>query len=89
MSGDMKKALNLTLVLASFTLFISCASGPKVPKIIDASGRGDIKAINKLLSKGANVNAKTNEGVTALALASQEGHEKIVQLLKNAGAKEK
>ncbi|HEX7408133.1 MAG TPA: hypothetical protein VF515_10870 [Candidatus Binatia bacterium] len=31
--------------------------------------------------------AKAGDGVTALMLASQKGHQEVVQLLKNAGAK--
>jgi ankyrin repeat protein len=37
---------------------------------------------------GANVNAKTNKGVTASMIAFNRGEDEIVQLLKEAGAKE-
>ena len=41
-----------------------------------------------LLAAGADVNAKEKEGWTALMLAAEKGHTEIVQLLKQAGAKE-
>jgi ankyrin repeat protein len=43
--------------------------------------------VQELLNKGADVNAKTNRGKTALILASDKGHRKIVELLIRAGAK--
>ena len=42
----------------------------------------------RCLIKGADVNAKNNNGGTALIWASKKGHTGIVQLLKKAGAKE-
>jgi len=41
-----------------------------------------------LLAKGADVNAKNNNGRTALMAAALKGHKQIVLLLKQAGAKE-
>jgi ankyrin repeat protein len=40
------------------------------------------------LAKGADVNAKVNDGWTALMWARRSNHSKIVDLLKQAGAKE-
>jgi ankyrin repeat protein len=34
------------------------------------------------------VNAKNNDGTTALMFAEEEGHTEIVELLKKAGARE-
>jgi ankyrin repeat protein len=44
--------------------------------------------VQALLAKGADVNAKINDGRTALICASEEGHSEIAQLLIKAGAKE-
>ena len=41
-----------------------------------------------LIENGADVNAKDNDGVTALMQASENGHTEIVSLLKSAGAEE-
>jgi len=41
-----------------------------------------------LLENGADINVKTNDGKTALTFASENGHSNIVELLKQAGAKE-
>ena len=40
-----------------------------------------------LLAKGADVNAKANNGATALMLAAQNGHKEIVEMLLAKGAK--
>ena len=47
-------------------------------------GRKDIVEI--LLAKGADVNVKRNDGVTALMSASREGHKDVVEQLLAAGA---
>ncbi len=41
-----------------------------------------------LIAKGFDVNAKDSKGNTALMHATERGHMEIVQLLKQAGAKE-
>ena len=40
-----------------------------------------------LLKNGANVNAKMNDGETALSLAKQFGYARMIELLKANGAK--
>jgi ankyrin repeat protein len=42
--------------------------------------------VQALLDKGANVNAKRNDGATAVILASQNGHREVVQALLERGA---
>ncbi len=41
----------------------------------------------KLLAAKADVNAKNKKGETALMEASKRGHDEVVKLLKQAGAK--
>jgi len=41
-----------------------------------------------LITKGADINAKNNQGRTPLDLAEQRGHKEIVELLRKHGAKE-
>ena len=44
--------------------------------------------VKALLEAGADVNAMDNDDKTALMLADENGHSEIVELLKQAGAKE-
>jgi ankyrin repeat protein len=49
--------------------------------LISAAERGDAAAVQALLAKGAEVNAKGYDGWTALMLASENGHLDVVQAL--------
>ena len=53
--------------------------------ILDQSTAPSVETIQQLLAKGAQVNAKTDEG-TALMMAVRRGHTEIVKLLLAAGA---
>jgi ankyrin repeat protein len=53
-----------------------------------AARAGNIEIVQALLAKGADVNAKDSEGKTALELAKERGDAKVVELLKQSGAKE-
>jgi ankyrin repeat protein len=46
-----------------------------------ASAKGHIVVVQALLAKGADVNAKRNDGTTALMQASFNGQIKVVQAL--------
>ncbi len=52
-----------------------------------ASLRGNVDVVKLLLAKGADINAKTKGGQTALMAASSGGHQEVVNLLKAHGAK--
>jgi ankyrin repeat protein len=54
--------------------------------LIAAASDGDANAVQVLLARGADVNAKTNNGQTALMLASGYRHLDVVQALLAAGA---
>ena len=53
-----------------------------------AAGGGYTAIVQALLDAGAEVNAKTKVGGTALMLAAGGGNAEVVELLKAAGAKE-
>jgi ankyrin repeat protein len=55
--------------------------------LIVAAFEGNKEVIEQLLAKGADIDAKDNEGNTALSLASARGHTAVVELLKARGAK--
>jgi ankyrin repeat protein len=49
--------------------------------LIKAAFSGDLPEVRHLLGKGADVNAKRSDGITALMGASLEGHQEVVELL--------
>jgi ankyrin repeat protein len=49
---------------------------------------GNVEIIEALVAAGANVNAKTKTGMTALNIAKARGKDEAVSALKKAGAKE-
>ena len=58
-------------------------------QFINAAAKGDLEKVVNALSKGANVNAKSNssERGTALTAASWEGHVEVTEFLLDNGAK--
>ena len=54
--------------------------------LIEAAARGDTDTVETLLDAGVDVNAKDNEGWTALMWAAQSGHTATVHVLLDAGA---
>jgi ankyrin repeat protein len=53
---------------------------------IKAAFSGDVQEMKSFLAKGADVNAKRVDGITALIGASLAGHEEVVALLLAKGA---
>ena len=50
-----------------------------------ACSRGKLELAKELVSKGANVNVKSNNGFTSLHRAAQNGHIKLVEFLLGKG----
>jgi outer membrane protein assembly factor BamB len=68
------------LLLALFTVqrtYIEDVNG----RFLAAAKRGDAAVVEALLAKGAEVNAKTRYGGTALAFAADKGHLQVVRIL--------
>ncbi len=68
-------------------------TGPLPTKAIDVTGwtlhtaaeEGKVEIVKTLISKGKDVNAKDNGGMTPLHRACHIGHEKVVELLISKG----
>ncbi len=54
--------------------------------IIEAARGGDAEAVRSLLHQGADVNAATGDGMTALHWAAERGHAEVADLLLSASA---
>lgn len=54
--------------------------------LIGASTGGQLEVVKYLISKGADINIKDNDGVTALMMASAKGHLEVVKYLIDNGA---
>jgi Ankyrin repeats (3 copies)/Domain of unknown function (DUF3471) len=55
-------------------------------ELLAAARKSDVEAVKALLAKGADVNAKTAYGATALSYAADKGHVEVVKVLLDRGA---
>ena len=76
---------NLSSILA-VVVFLSAAGLPPDAPLIDAAKQGDIGTVKHLLEHGAELNAATGDGMTALHWAAERGHQKVLELLISSGA---
>ncbi len=67
------------LILASF--FCCAVYADSAASLIYAAKEGDLKQVQELLEKKVDVDAKGENGVTALMAAASEGHADVVNLL--------
>jgi imidazolonepropionase-like amidohydrolase len=58
----------------------------KAEHLHQAAANGEIERVKLLISEGADVNVKNNEGLIPLHYAAREGHKEIVELLLAHGA---
>src|SRR6516162_4523053 len=56
-------------------------AGDLKQELWSAAKKGDAKVVESLLARGADVNAKTAYGVTALLHAAGKGHVEVVRIL--------
>lgn len=61
------------------------ATGNGYTALIFAASEGQLKMVESLIAKGADVKAKTVVGTTAALLASMEGHKDVVEALVGPG----
>jgi hypothetical protein len=64
----------------------NCAPPSPAEAFVAAARAGDLAAMQKLLARGVDVNAKDKDGGTALMAASAQGHLDVVQALLENGA---
>ena len=77
--------LPAVLLFLLLTLLAGCSRETYTP-LMNAAKDGNIKAINRYLDTGSDVNERTTEGKRALAIAASEGHTDAVRLLIDRGA---
>lgn len=69
-----------SLLLVVFLALTTRAADPN-DDLFAAAKKGDVDAVQALLAKGVDVNAKNSYGATALSFAADKGHLAIVKLL--------
>jgi Ankyrin repeats (3 copies) len=84
--GISMKARNVFLLLLISLAPIGALAQSANDDLIAAAKKGDIEAVKSLIAKGANVNARTNYGATALHFAADRGHLEVIKALVEAGA---
>ncbi len=81
----MKKTVILFVL---FSLLFTLPAGADINSaLLVAVSNGNSARVKELLEKGADVNAKDQNGTTALTIATGYGYTEIIELLKKAGAK--
>lgn len=79
-------ALLQALLLMPLCVLAQTANSALNEELITAARKSNVEAVKTLLAKGADVNAKTEYGATALFFACDRGNAEIVKLLLAAGA---
>lgn len=64
-----------------------CQQSDNNAALLDAAQKGDLAKVERLLKRGADINAVDDEERTPLILAAFEGHIQVVKALVLAGAK--
>jgi uncharacterized protein len=85
----MKKTITLVLIIAATVLACTPPGNIKVndgQALIKAVYRGDTNAVEHMVAKGADVNVKDKDGITALMWASTLGHTETAKFLIAKGA---
>ena len=75
----------IAAVIVVLTLWVTASKGEGHDLIL-AAYYGDLSEVKRLLDTGAEVNAKTKDGQTALIYASIKGDPKVVEMLLAKGA---
>eukprot|EP00808_Paulinella_micropora_P026996 g45545.t1 len=64
-----------------------CVHAPQLPRaLLNAAWEGDVESSTRLLQQGAPVEARNEDGATALILAGNNGHKEVAEALLQAMA---
>jgi ankyrin repeat protein len=78
---------SLMILIMMYSLAVPAYSyGDDTKDFINAARRGNAATVSELLARGIDVNAKINNGWTALIYASRDGYTDVVKLLLDRGA---
>ena len=80
------KVATIISVMAFTFLLAAFAVAGVNEDLIKGAQNGGLKVVQGLITKGADVNAKDNEGVTALMFASENGRLDVVKALFDNGS---
>ena len=85
-----RKTLKMSIIAVFLLIFFVCAAKPEEPSLskplFQAINRNNVAQVKELIANGADVNAKSNDGVSPLHYAAFKGHKKIAKTLIEKGA---
>ncbi|MDH3424304.1 MAG: ankyrin repeat domain-containing protein, partial [Gemmatimonadota bacterium] len=81
----LERSLGLALVVACLGATSAHRFDPN-EDLLEAARRGDASTVSSLLRVGVDVNAARGDGMTALHLSAEQGHDDVVRELLSAGA---
>lgn len=82
---SIRKTILAILMLLIF-IFSTSISSAMAGVLINAAESGDIDQIKRLITNGANINEKDEDGWTPLIMAAEGGNKAVVELLISKGA---
>ena len=73
--------INIFFLLFIIPFILSAQENEKDIRLLQAAFDGDISAVIQALKDSANINSTTDQGVSPLIYAAQQGHEDLVKIL--------
>lgn len=90
--------LKFSIAIVSLSLLCDVTAGGLITRprsargandLVESARKGDLRAVEAILARGVDVNAKSKDGETALAAGAgaYEGYDEVVELLLERGAR--